>query len=196
MLTKSRSDKINQVVDQRQQGLIVVFEDIHDPHNASAVMRSCDAFGIQEVFFIFEQEKYYNPKKVGKYSSSSANKWLTVNTAKSTKQLLTKLKKQGYTLFATALDEKAKDIFKTNFTKYNKLAIIIGNEHRGLSQTALTMADFKLYIPMRGMVQSLNLSVTAGITLFEVTRQRQKSKKSFLLSPTQAKKLTKEFSQK
>ncbi len=167
---ETRQEKIDRVIRQRHAGVIVL-EDIHDPHNAAAVWRSCDAFGFGKVDLIFEQEKRFNPKKVGRASSSSANKWLDFEIFGSTKECLEKLKQEGYVIYATVLDEKAKSLDKCEF-KEKKLAIMFGNEHRGLSETAIKMADEKIYIPMRGMVQSLNLSVTAGIMMLEASRQR------------------------
>ena len=75
--TTARRGKISKVIERRQEGVIVL-EDIHDPHNAAAVWRSCDGFGFQKVYLIFEKEKVFNPKKIGKASSSSANKWLDI----------------------------------------------------------------------------------------------------------------------
>jgi tRNA (guanosine-2'-O-)-methyltransferase len=146
-------------------------EDIHDPHNAAAVWRTADGFGIQKVYLIFEQEKVFNPKKIGKASSGSANKWLDFKIFGSTKECLEGLKKEGYKIFATVLDKEAKTLKEADF-KTKKAAIMLGNEHRGLSKTAVNMADEKIYIPMRGMVQSFNLSVTAAIMMYEADRQR------------------------
>ena len=171
MAEEDRLKKIGEVVDRRQEG-VVVLEDIHDPHNAAAVWRSCDAFGFQKVYLIFNQEKVFNPKKIGKASSSSANKWLDFKIFKSAEECLKQLKVEGYKVYATVLDKEAKEIYGVSFEN-KKIAIMLGNEHRGLSAEAIKMADEKVYIPMKGMVQSLNLSVTAAIMLFEVTRQRK-----------------------
>lgn len=168
-MIETRQEKIRRVTEQRREG-IVVLEDIHDPHNAAAVWRTCDAFGFGRVYLIFEQEEKFNPKQVGKASSSSANKWLDFEVFSSTKECIEKLKKDGYVVWATVLDKKAKSLYKTEFGE-KKLAIMFGNEHRGLSETAVKMADKKVYIPMEGMVQSLNLSVTAGVVMWEISRQ-------------------------
>jgi tRNA (guanosine-2'-O-)-methyltransferase len=195
MLTSKRSKKLRAVASNRQSGLIIVLEDIHDPHNAAAVLRTCDAFGIQDVYFIFEQEEPFNPRRVGKATSSSANKWLTFTVSNSTRRTLQKLRKQGYEIIATVADTNAKDIFATKLTS-KKIAILIGNEHRGLSPTAVKLADTLITIPMLGMVQSLNLSVTAAILMFEITRQRQKQKKQYLRSVSLANTLYKQFVKK
>jgi tRNA (guanosine-2'-O-)-methyltransferase len=165
-------------------------EDIHDPHNAAAVLRTADAFGIQKVFFIFNKQEKFNPRKIGKATSSSANKWLDFETFSSAKECFKKLKKQGYTIAATILDSKAKSIFKTKFTS-GKVALCFGNEHSGLSQEAIDLSDIHIYIPMQGFVQSLNLSVTAAICMYEVFRQSQALPEKFRLSKVEQNKLIK-----
>lgn len=180
MPTIKRLEKIVRVAKARQTGAVVL-EDIYDPHNATAVLRSCEAFGIQKVFFIFEKQKKFNPKKIGKVTSASANKWLDFQVFDSTKKCFSKIKKLGYSIVGTVLDEKAKSLFKTKFNK-PKTALVFGNEHSGLSQTAIDLCDSHIYIPMNGFVQSLNLSVTAAVCLYELTRQRQSSDFNSLLS--------------
>ena len=166
---ETRNQKIDRVMKNRHEGIIVL-EDIHDPHNAAAVWRSADCFGFGKIYIIFDQEKVFNPKKVGSASSSSANKWLDFEIFKSTAECYQKLKKDGYKIYVTVLDKEAKDLKKTKFSGV-KNAIVLGNEHRGVSQAAIDGADEKIYIPMQGMVQSLNLSVTAGILMWEYVRQ-------------------------
>lgn len=194
MPTKNRTERIRHVASQRQAG-VVVLEDIHDPHNAAAVLRTCEAFGFQKVFFIFEKQKKFNPRKIGKATSSSANKWLDFQMFDSTEKCLRGLKKQGYTTYATVLDRGAGSLFKTHFSR-PKTALLFGNEHSGLSEKAAEMADKKIYIPMRGFVQSLNLSVTAAVCLFELSRQRQKRPAAFLLSKTHRLRLQKNWLKK
>jgi tRNA (guanosine-2'-O-)-methyltransferase len=172
-MREERLAKIKQVVSKRQD-LIIVLEDIHDPHNAQAVLRSCDAFGVQKVYFIFDKESRFNPHKVGKLSSSSANKWLDYEFFTSTQDCYSKLKADGYTVVATALNDSAESMFDFGFSQNQKLAVVLGNEHRGLSEFAINNADITIMIPLFGMVQSLNLSVTAALFIFEITRQRYK----------------------
>lgn len=170
MKNLSRQEKIKRLIDNRQEGVIVL-ENIADPHNAAAVWRSADAFGFQKIYLVFSVEKSFNPKKVGKKSSASANKWLSFKTFKNIDECYGQLKKEGYKIFATVLDKEATNLQSSNFT-HKKIALVLGNEHRGLSEDAISGADEKIYIPMKGMVQSLNLSVTAGILMYEVERQR------------------------
>lgn len=166
-----RQEKIVRVAKHRQSDITIVLEDIHDPHNAQAVVRSADAFGIQHIHFIFSREPSFNPKKVGKASSSSANKWVTFHSYSSAEECLKKLNSESYHLVGTALDESAHPLFSYSFPSA-PVALFFGNEHRGLSETILQSMHTNIYIPMRGMVQSLNISVAASICMYEFTRQR------------------------
>ncbi len=182
MATSNRLQKITQVASQRQNGLTVVLEDISDPHNAQAVLRSCDAFGVQEVHFIFENEPVYDPKKIGKVSSSSANKWLDFHIHSSTVDCFSQLRSQGFACVATVLDPAADSLYEAVLSQKN-IAVFFGNEHRGLSPEAIRSSDLRITLPMKGMVQSLNLSVAAAIYLFEITRQRMSGGLLTTLSP-------------
>ena len=149
----------------------MVLEDIHDPHNAEAVFRSCDAFGFQRVCLIFDKEKGFDPRRVGKLTSSSANKWLEFSAYPSARACIEELQADGHEVVATVADPRAEDIFEAPLTT-PRIALMLGNEHSGLSDEAIALADRRVTIPMAGMVQSLNLSVAAALVLYEVTRQR------------------------
>lgn len=193
MVLPRRLEKIKQVVSHRQAGLVVVIEDIHDPHNAEAIFRTCDALGVQDVHLIFEKEPPWNPAKIGKKSSSSAHKWLTFHTYRSTKECLTELKKKKYVIVASALTERSVPLFDAPLGS-GKLALFVGNEHRGLSETALSLSDVVVKIPMRGMVESLNVSVATALFLYEITRQR--AGKRFSLSTSEARALVDDFTRR
>jgi tRNA (guanosine-2'-O-)-methyltransferase len=166
----ARQCKISRMINNRQEGVIVL-ENIADPHNAAAVWRTADAFGFQKIYMVYSKEKPINPKKIGKASSASANKWLSFKLFKSIDLCYEELRKDGYKIYATILDKKSKEIGNIKFTE-RRVAIVLGNEHRGLSEEAIKGADVKVYIPMKGMVQSLNISVTAAILMYEIDRQR------------------------
>ena len=191
-MNEKRIQRINSVVSLRQRGIIVILEDIHDPHNAAAIMRTCDGLGIQEVYVIIEKEEYYNIKKIGKVSSSSANKWLTFHIFRSTQECFRELKKQGYVVALTILNKEAEDASCAKLTD-KKLALVIGNEHRGVSPVAQKLADRKLYLPMAGFVESFNVSVSAALFLYEIIRQRSASGKNYHLSTKEATKLLADF---
>ncbi len=166
-----RAKRIELIKSWRFKDVAVVLEDIHDPHNAAASFRSLDAFGVENVHLVFEQEEPFNPKKIGKESSSSANKWLNFTIWHSTDECLTFLRKQGYYLLATALSDQAELLPQVDLQQ-EKIAFLFGNEHRGLSSRALELADKQIIIPIYGFVQSLNLSVSVGIVMYELSRQR------------------------
>lgn len=187
-MEQKRIDRITTVVNHRQHGIIVVFEDIHDPHNAAAIMRTCDAMGIQNAWFIFEKEEAYNPKKVGKATSSSANKWLDFTIFRSTKDCIKELKKQHYAIIISALTDQSVSLRDYEFNE-EKIALFVGNEHRGVSDEALHNADVVLKIPMLGFVQSLNVSVATAILLWDITQK----KKQTSLTQIEKKKLTDSF---
>lgn len=182
MLTPEREQKFSKAASQRQRGLVLVFENITDPHNIQAAVRTADAFGVQDVHVIFASVPERDLKAMGKSSSSSANKWVDYTTYISTKTCLDSLHRDGYTIYATSLDKESENFHAINFLRAEKVALLFGNEHAGLTDEALSCSDTSIHIPMRGITQSLNLSVTVAVSLYEVVRQRQTSKKDFSLS--------------
>lgn len=167
--TEKRTEKIKQVIFRRQPSLKLVLENIHDPHNVSAIFRTCDAAGIPKVSLVYNVEAF---PKVGKKSSASAFKWVNKEKYKSVAECYKDLHVDGFKIFASSISSKSKNLYDLNFT--GKIAVVFGNEHRGLSEEAIELADEIFYIPMFGMVQSLNVSVSAAITIYEILRQRLK----------------------
>jgi tRNA (guanosine-2'-O-)-methyltransferase len=165
--TDKRVEKIKHVLAKRQPSLHVVIENIHDPHNVSAIFRTCDAAGIPKVSLVYYIEKF---PKIGKKSSASAYKWIEKEKYKSVADCYHHLKREKFVIYASSLSGGSKNLYDLDFTK--KTAIVFGNEHRGLSKQAVEMADGKFFIPMYGMVQSLNVSASAAITIYEALRQR------------------------
>jgi len=144
-----------------------VLENIHDPHNVSAILRSCDAAGVPKVSLIYNYEKF---PRIGKKSSASAFKWVDREKFDTVEACYTRLRSQGFTILASSLNDTSKNFYDFDLTR--KTAIVIGNEHRGISAEAEQLADSTVYIPMFGMIQSLNVSVSAAIMLYEAARQR------------------------
>lgn len=171
MPTEERLNKLRRVAQARQAGLTVVIEDVFDPHNLGAISRSCDAFGIQQINVIFETHPEFDPKEVGKNSSTATNKWLEYRIHRGTETALRSLKGEGWELVAAALDPDAESIFEADLCQ-PQIALLFGNEKTGLSSTALSLADRLVRIPMRGIAQSMNVSVSAALCIYEVTRQR------------------------
>ncbi len=166
-LTPERLAKITAAVKARQFSLRVVLENIHDPHNVSAIFRTCDAVGVPKVNLLYTIEEF---PKISKTSSASSRKWVEYEKCSDTEKCFLNLKKEGFKIIATALTGKAKNLYDFDLT--GKVAIVMGNEHRGVSEEVLKYADDVLYIPMRGMIQSLNVSVATAVILYEAQRQR------------------------
>ncbi|MEI7652825.1 MAG: RNA methyltransferase [bacterium] len=195
MTTQSRLSKIDSVVSRRQQGIIVL-EDVQDPHNAAAVLRTMDGFGFQTAYFIFEKRLKYSPQKVGKVSSSSANKWLTIKTFASSEECISQLKRDGYTIYATSLypDRQVNLYDKSLPTLGPQIALVLGNEHTGISEYIASQSDYHLHIPMSGFVESFNISVCAAVVMAEFTRKRSvEGMTQYLLSPEERDRLKAEW---
>ena len=164
--------KLERVARSRQAGLTVVIEDVFDPHNLGALTRSCDAFGIQEIHVIFETHPEFDPKQVGKNSSTAANKWLNYRIHHDSESAMRALGDAGWQVVAAVIDENAESIFEADFS-HSQIALLFGNEKEGLSPKAIALADRQVTIPMRGIAQSMNISVAAALFIYEVTRQRR-----------------------
>lgn len=167
-MTPERKAKINRVLGYRQPDLTVVMENVHDPHNIAAVMRTCDAVGIQEIYVLNTQIARH--KKFGKKSSASAAGWLTIHEYDNTEACMTALR-QRYKIYATHLGEQAHSLYELNLTE--PVALVFGNEHAGVTEECLSYCHGNFIIPQVGMVQSLNISVACAVTLYEAFRQRQ-----------------------
>ncbi len=167
--TEKRLEKITRVIKSRQQSLTVVMENIHDPHNVSAIFRTCDAVGIPKVNLVYNFESF---PRIGKKSSASAFKWVDKEKYKSIEECYADLRKDGFKIFASSLTDNSKNLYDLDLTQ--KVAIVVGNEHRGVSDTSAKLADEVFLIPQFGMVQSLNVSVATAVILYEAMRQRIK----------------------
>jgi tRNA (guanosine-2'-O-)-methyltransferase len=166
-LTKKRLKKITDTLEQRQFTLEVAIENVHDSHNVSAIFRSCDAVGAPKVSLVYTKEKL---PKISKVTSASAFKWVENDTYSSIKECYDSYRKRGFKVYASMLSEDAVSLYDLDLTE--PCVLVLGNEHRGISEEAAELADEVYYIPMRGMVQSLNVSVAAAVSLYEAQRQR------------------------
>ncbi|MGC4105998.1 MAG: TrmH family RNA methyltransferase [Thermomicrobiales bacterium] len=168
--TNRRQQRIQSVLARRQTSLTLVLEDVHDPHNASAVLRSCDAVGILDVHLVYVHQE--PPRKsFGRATSASAAKWIRLHTWTSIEECYAHLHAQGFTILATALDHRSRGLYDVDLAQ--PTALVFGNERSGVSSEAVEHADGTIYIPMQGMVESLNISVACAVTLYEAMRQRQ-----------------------
>lgn len=168
MVTPQRKEKLLSVLKKRQTTLTIVLENVHDPHNISAVLRTCDAVGINEIYVINNQIS--KSAKLGKKSSASAIKWVKVINYKSAEECIKDLKNDGFMIFSTFITKESKSLFDLNLTE--KIALVFGNEHDGVSQEIVTLSDVNFSIPQVGMIPSLNISVACAICLYESYRQR------------------------
>ncbi len=168
MPTPQRIQKIKRLLSLRQPDLRVVLEGVTIAHNASAVIRTCDAAGILHLDLVSP-----NPDLLGINAaiSTRAEKWVDIHLHTSTVDCLRPLKEKGFRVAVTHLGENALDYTELDYMR--PLALVFGSEAGGVSPETLALADDRIRIPMLGMVQSLNLSVSVGIILFEAVKQRR-----------------------
>ena len=167
-MTPERRDKLLNVLSKRQANLTVVLENVQDPHNASAVMRTCDAVGIQEVYIL--TTKIPRHKKWGYRSSSSALKWLTIHEFDNLEECVAALRKKFSKILTTHLSSDAVSFHDINFTE--SIALVFGNEHAGVTEEFRALADGNFIIPQMGIIQSLNISVACAVSIYEAMRQK------------------------
>ena len=176
-----RLDVLQRILDQRTRFLTVVLEDIYYSQNASAVLRTCECLGIQDLHIIENNHDYdLNPAVV-----RGASKWINVlrynsKKADNTGTCMEKLKQQGYKIVAMALDQKSIDL--ENLPIDQKLALCFGTEETGLSKRLIELSDYCVRIPMQGFTQSYNLSVSAGISLYSLAGRIRKSETKWQLA--------------
>jgi tRNA (guanosine-2'-O-)-methyltransferase len=163
-----RVEKISNMLQKRQPDLTIVLENVHDPHNVSAVLRSCDAVGVAEVHLLYHSGQSF--PRLGEKSSASARKWVLSRPYHSVDSCYEVLRKQGKKIWTTAIGEQSVSLYDMDFTQ--PIALVFGNEHAGVSQECIDKADGNFIIPQVGMIQSLNISVACAVSLYEAFRQR------------------------
>ena len=167
-MNPQRKEKLVSVLDKRQDNLTIVLENVFDPHNISAVMRTCDAVGVQEVYIL--NTKIPRHKKWGPKSSSSAAKWLSVHQYENAEECFSSLRKRYSSILTTHLTNDALSLHQLDLTR--SIALVFGNEHSGVSDEIRVLADGNFMIPQVGIIQSLNISVACAVTLYEAFRQK------------------------
>jgi tRNA (guanosine-2'-O-)-methyltransferase len=168
-ITPERLNRFNDVLRERTNYITVAIEDVFQMHNASAVIRSCDVFGIQKAHII--EDRF--GQRLDKNIAMGAQKWVDIERYTSAKSCIRKLKKKGYKIVATIPNEDA--TLLEDFKLEDKVALFFGTEKEGLSPEVLEQADTYLKIPMWGFSESLNISVSAAIILYDLTLQLKKS---------------------
>ena len=167
-MTPERNQRLISVLNKRQGDITIVLENVFDPHNISAVMRTCDAVGVQEVYVL--NTKIPQHKKWGAKSSSSAAKWLTIHQFEDATECFSSLRKRYSKILTTHLSSGAIGLHEIDMTQ--PIALVFGNEHSGVSDEIRAMADGNFIIPQVGIIQSLNISVACAVTLYEAFRQK------------------------
>lgn len=162
-----RFERIKNVLNCRMKNLTVLVEAVNKPHNLSAILRTCDAAGVFEANFICEKDKV----KTFNSTAQGSQKWVKLNNHETTISAVSELKKKGFKLYGTSLNERSTDY--RNFDYSENTCFVLGAEKWGLSDQLISKVDESIFIPMSGMVQSLNVSVAASILLFEAIRQRE-----------------------
>ena len=170
-MTNERKQKVEAVLNNRQSNLTIVLEDVQDPRNVTAVMRTADAVGIQDIYVINTGRP--NIKKFGYKSGSSAGKWVTLHQFTDTESCFEALRQRFDTILTTHLSSDAIDLYSIDFTQ--SVALVFGNEQEGVSEKARALADGNFIIPQVGMVQSLNISVACAVSIYEAYRQKKQA---------------------
>ncbi len=167
-ITARRLQRMAAVLARRQPGIAVALEDVHDPHNVSAVLRSCDATGVPDIHLVYDVDE---PPELSTGVAAGTQRWLTTTQHPTIDECYERLRAEGKTIYATALAGDTLDLYDVDLTA--PCALVFGNESRGLSQAAIEGADATIRIPMLGMAESLNISVACAVVLFEAMRQRR-----------------------
>jgi len=171
-MTPERATKFRKVAARRQPNLTVILENVHDPHNIGAVLRSCDSVGIGEIFVLYTDPGLRRESlQLSKRTSSGARKWVDVHFYTDATACFRQVRQRYERVWSTHLDETAVGLYELDLS--GSVALLFGNEHEGLSEAALQHADGNFAIPQVGMVESLNISVACAVTLYEAFRQRK-----------------------
>ena len=176
LLTPERKDRFDKVIDQRTNHFTVATEDVYQLHNTSAVIRSCDVFGVQNIHVIEER----NRRKIDREIAMGAQKWVSLNRHHSSKECIAHLREKGYQIVATIPHGRASNLVDFDITKPS--AFFFGTEQDGLSRDVMNEADDFLQIPMVGFTESLNISVSAAIILQQLTQRLRNSEVVWKLS--------------
>jgi tRNA (guanosine-2'-O-)-methyltransferase len=180
LVTANKRKKFDEYIAHRTRFITVVLEDIYQPHNASAVLRSCDCFGIQDIHIIESKYKYTLNPDVALGSSKWINMIKYNQSQDNTSLCIESLKEQGYRI--VAMSPHQDDIMLNEYALDQKTALLFGTELEGLTDNALKQSDAFVKIPMYGFTESLNISVSAAIALFHLTEKLRKSNISWQLS--------------
>jgi len=167
MPTDERVERMRGVLSRRQFDLQVVIDHVHDPHNAAAILRTSDGFGVPSINLLYAREEF---PEISNPVAAYSKKWLTIRKFETPEAVVEALRADGVRIYATNLAPGSLDYREVDWTQPS--AVAFGNEHRGCTPELIALADASVAIPMQGMAQSFNVSVSAGIILAEAFRQR------------------------
>ena len=172
-MTEERLHKFKIAAQRRQSNLTVILENVHDPHNLGAVLRSCDSVGIKEVFVLYTDPSLAGRDhiKLNKRTSSGARRWVDVHLYANVEACFAHVRKNYDKIYSTHLEEQPTSLYELDLTQ--SVALMFGNEKDGLSKLSLSYSDGNFIIPQMGMVQSLNISVACAVSIYEALRQRE-----------------------
>ncbi len=170
-MTPERKNKLLTVLSKRQSNLTVVLENVFDPHNISAVMRTCDSVGIQDIYIL--NTRIPPHKEWGFKSSSSARKWVTSHQFTNVDECFEALRKNYTTILTTHLADNSIGLYDIDFT--SSVALVFGNETFGVSEEIRALADGNFVIPQVGIIRSLNISVACAVSIYEAYRQKKQA---------------------
>jgi len=170
-ILERRKERMKEVISNRQHNLTVILENVHDPHNIGAVLRTCDSVGINEIYILFTDKRLSKKGlEVGVTSSSGSNQWIKVHYYQDVEACFTAVKNKYDVIYGTAIGPKSKSLYDINLSK--SCALLFGNEHEGITPEAMAFVDHNFLIPQYGFVKSLNISVACAVSLYEALRQR------------------------
>jgi tRNA (guanosine-2'-O-)-methyltransferase len=175
-VTEERKTRFDEVLSNRLNHMHIVLEDVYQAHNASAVVRSADCFGVQYVHFIENRNKY----KISDDVALGASQWVNIQRHKDTKEALTGLKQRGFRIVATSPHKNDKTIF--DFDVREKFALVFGTEKEGITSDVVKTADEFVKIPVMGFTESFNISVCAALCMQELTHKIRKEVKEAYLT--------------
>lgn len=186
-VTENKREKIAAVLAERTRHLTVMLEDIYQPHNASACLRSCECLGVQDVHIVETRNEYRPNKEV----SMGSSKWLTLHRYRTAASAIETVKNRGYRIVATTPNEGGYDL--TTLPLERPVALLFGTEEEGLTQEALDAADETMRLPMYGFTQSYNISVTLAVSLSQLVARVRESEIDWHLSDEEQRELTLSF---
>ncbi|MDP4584721.1 MAG: RNA methyltransferase [Verrucomicrobiales bacterium] len=186
-ITENKREKIVSVLNDRTRHFTVLLEDIYQPHNASACLRSCDCLGLQDVHIVESRNDYRPNNNV----SMGSSKWLTLHRYHRAESAIETLKARGFRLIATSPNEDGYDLSTLPIDK--PVALLFGSEHKGLSASAMAAAEGYLRIPMYGFTESFNISVTLALAISRLVERLRESGLAWQLSDEEKKELTLRF---